>query len=35
MAASCSTQVFSDELGALPAAELGRRLGETSRSLLA
>jgi sugar phosphate isomerase/epimerase len=28
-------EVFSDELGVLPAAELGCRLGETSRSLLA
>jgi sugar phosphate isomerase/epimerase len=27
-------EVFSDRLGALPAAELGRRLGETTRSLL-
>jgi sugar phosphate isomerase/epimerase len=27
-------EVFSDELGALPAAELGRRLGETTRAAL-
>jgi sugar phosphate isomerase/epimerase len=27
-------EVFSDELGRLPAPELGRRLGETTRSLL-
>jgi sugar phosphate isomerase/epimerase len=27
-------EVFSDELGALPAAELGRRLSESTRSLL-